>query len=369
MTVDPVRMAEIAEQTYLTLVADRFGDDGIKALRRTLETIRELYRYISPENIDGTLVIACPVSGADYQENIVYASRRDKDGSERRYANLAHLAHAYDQDARAAITLVEITDGRLFRLHRNVSAPDYHALSIRSVIYVWSDQCEQFFAGGKSRNVINPTRGVHASVYATPAFRKLEEALDDYRLRFVRRCACPILAEVWETGARLTFVNKPEGKMRKSIAHFLRVALREGVTVAEEQNVDDRHPVDVRLTWHFATRVALIEIKWMGDSRTPSGGLTTYRDARAQKGAQQLAEYLDSQAAQTPGHERTGYLVVIDGRRRHLNSRTISLSLTDAMYYENREIVYQRPHHEMRADFAAPLRMFIEPATAQCMQN
>ena len=369
MTVDPERMAEIAHETYVGAVHERFGDSGPTSLRRMLATIRKFYENVPPERLDGTLVVVCPVSEAAADHGSVPGAGTGSPVAETVVTKLERLAPVLEPRDRPTVKVLEIMDGGRFRLLPDVAVPDYRALSKHSIVYVMDGSGERFHIAGDVREIVNPTRGVHASVYAIPTFRALEDALQDYRFRFVRYSACPILAEVWESDARLIFKNQPEATMRQSMAQFLRVTLSGGATVAEEQNVDESHPVDIRVTWQLGWRVALLEIKWMGDSRTRTGRLLKYRDSRANAGAQQLAEYLEAQAVQTPMHYRTGYLVVLDGRRRGLRPDTEALTLSNARYYAAKSVVYEPRFPALRTDFAMPVRMFMEPNQAKCIPS
>ena len=366
MTLDRVRMAEIAERLYVATVFERFGPDGVKGLRTTLVTIRRLYEHVAPEKIPGSLVVVCPLTERPPRAGRTYRRGGMGDPGEYVFRDMMCLASAYDAEARAGVTVVEIVGSGSFHFYRNVEAPDYESLSQEAIVYVWSEQGETFFIGGEKRHVVNPSPSIHASVFALPTFRQLEDALEGYRVAVVRQCGCSTLAEAWESSARFIFTNRPEALMRDSVAAFLRAALRGGATVAEEQNVDSSHPIDVRVNWDFAKRVGLIEIKWMGQSRTRTQNLLNYRDARAREGAQQLAEYLDWAATQSPRHDLTGYLVVIDGRRRGVMADSEVLSLGDAMFYANKDVVYRPRLHELRDDFAKPIRMFIEPRRSAC---
>ena len=369
MTVDPVRMAEIAEETYVGAAQTQFGDSGPRSLRRTLSTIRGLYAHVPPEKVEGTLVVICPVSNNASVGGIVKEDRKRTGATGTVVTRLEQLVVEFERRDQSTVKVLEILHGGRYRLRFDVSLPDFRTLSEHSIVYVFKESQETFYIAGDAQHVVNPTRGVHASVYAIPTFRALEDALQDYHLHFVRRCGCRILATVWMSDARLVFKNKPESTMRRSLAQFLRVTLRGDAIVGEEKNVDESHPVDIRVTWQLAPRVALLEIKWLGDSVTRTGELLRYRDARAKEGAQQLVDYLEAEAVETPTQYRTGYLVVYDGRRRGVRLDTVALTLEDAQYYANRPVVYDPVHHEQRSDFAVPYRMFFEPNAAKCLPS
>ena len=362
-------MARIAEDLYVGAVQKHFGDSGPQSLRTTLVTIRKLYEHVPPEKVEGTLVVVCPIGDDATGTSIVDEGTTGNGVTQTVVTKVEHLVVELEPQGQPTVNVLEILRGGRLRLFSNVAAPDYRALSEHSIVYVFEDSQETFYIAGDVREVVNPTRGVHPSVYAIPTFRALEDALQDYYLKFVRYCGCRILANVWMSGARLVFKNRPERTMRRSLAQFLQVALRGGAIVREEQNVDESHPVDIRVTWQLATRIALLEIKWLGDSLTRNGGLLPYRDARANEGAQQLVDYLEAEVVQTPTQYRTGYLVVYDGRRRGVQPDTEALTLEAARYYADRSVVYDPPHHELRSDFAIPFRMFMEPNTAKCIPS
>ncbi len=125
--------------------------------------------------------------------------------------------------------------------------------------------------------------------------------------------------------------------------------------------MDESHPVDIKVTWTLTNRLAIIEIKWLGKSRSKSGKLVKYADARANEGARQLADYLDWNRTQTLDRQTKGYLVVIDARRRGLTEKSTFVNHKNGMHYYDIEIVFKPAFHEKRTDFEKPIRMFAEP--------
>lgn len=117
--------------------------------------------------------------------------------------------------------------------------------------------------------------------------------------------------------------------MQQSLYQYLHTTLRSHHTVSREKNVDDSHPVDIEVIWPTGTTIALIEIKWLGVS-----GSTKYTDSRANKGANQLIEYLDASQRKEPKQCFQGYLVVYDGRRHK--------SKND--HYKSKEICYKQEY-------------------------
>lgn len=165
---------------------------------------------------------------------------------------------------------------------------------------------------------------VGTSIFAQPTYKELDEAMDYYNTRYVRDSSCAVLSQIWTDEAKREFVQKPEHFMRDSLWQCLQNILRNH-TVKREQIVDATHPVDIKVTWPAINNVALIEVKWLGDS-----GQTQYRDARANEGAKQLIDYLASSVQEEPDKHFVGYLTVFDGRRGKTSNQ-----------YERQEINYR----------------------------
>ena len=201
----------------------------------------------------------------------------------------------------------------------------------------------------------------YSSIFAIPTFDDLKLALFGYRDKHVRRTSCRILEQVWRGQKRIIFRAGPEPTMRNSLTQFLKACLRGNVEVRPEQNVDESHPVDIKVTWFMSNRLALIEIKWLGASTKTARTLVRYSDSRARSGAKQLADYLDENAIQAPRQQTRGYLVIFDGRRAKIKPSTRRVNHADGFKYEHSEIVFSPKHHEKRSDFEPPIRMFMEP--------
>jgi hypothetical protein len=226
---------------------------------------------------------------------------------------------------------------------------DLTELARVAVIYRF-DGADQFFLDGKLEPVFNPWQV--PSVFGTPTYWDLNEALSKYATDMALQSSCLILRECWENDQRLVFGNKPEDLMRRSLYQFLRSRLRgRRVDVRQEHNTDESHPVDIKVSWSLTARLAIIEIKWIGDSRTSNNNILRYRDSRAREGAKQLADYLNKEAQSAPNYLRRGYLIVYDGRRGE----------PDRRHYANVEITYEPRYHEERPDFERPRRFYLEP--------
>jgi hypothetical protein len=206
------------------------------------------------------------------------------------------------------------------------------------------------------------------SQFSVPTFSNLREALQRYARENVRESTCYVFRKIWKDENRLFLITLPESLMRDSLMQFLNNRMGGDHDVWPEQKVNERHPVDIRVQPRFQTnRLMLIEIKWMGDCANSEGRVTWQpRDARAQEGATQLAEYLDEQRRTAPSHVIQGYYVIIDARRRNLPENAVNpgtITQADGLYYEGRDVAFDPAPHLTRnpADFDPPYRMFARP--------
>lgn len=151
--------------------------------------------------------------------------------------------------------------------------------------------------------------------------------------------------------------------MQVSLKEYLSSSLR-GVDVVREYNLGASKPVDVRVYWKEANRAALIELKWLGQSKRANGDLSTaYANGRGNDGLVQLKEYMDMANQDTPTCITKGYLVIIDGRRRGVATNPVTISVDDGMYYSDKEIEFDsdKKYYESMTGFEKPIRMFTTP--------
>lgn len=344
--VDLEAMRTIAVTMYAPRIEQQYGDRGTQALGVLLTGIHEVHRRVAYEALTGGLTIFVPLDDADVP--LGPATSAD--------LPLNELVPR----VRGSATVQVLAGGRV-RLWPE--AVDPLSLADRAIVYSFTD-ADYFVLGGDLQRVPNPTG--FPSAFGVPTFVDLDDALSFYGVNLARYSTCHILSECWFDDARCFLRNKPEETMRRSLAQHLRSTLRghELVELREEQNVDETHPVDIKVTWSLTNRLALIEVKWMGDSVNDAGDApgTGYRDARALAGAQQLSDYLDANVQRAPQHVTRGYLVVFDARRRSLTEVTTRPAPADARYYADKEVAFDPAFHLQRQDFAYPIRYFLEPA-------
>lgn len=342
--INPGKMQQLAEANVELMIVKAFKRHGMETLRRLYAALRELYSYIEAEFISTQLVFVAPLD--------LHTPHFGKI-----YDEIQLLARDIDSQIRTnPITIMLGSNGNT---SWKIGIDDLASLSTNSIVYNYKNEQEVVFAKGNYKSLINPSN-ILVSIFALPSFKVLEKALDRYSRTIVRHSAGFGFSSVWNDPNRIHFCNKPESKMRDSIYDYLYFTFRDA-QIRKEAVVDSSHPVDIMLTWISTTRIALIEIKWVGDAITPTGKTTSYRDARGRSGAKQLEDYLDKNAQQTPMHTSRGYLVVVDGRRKGITNTSTFVSYTDGMHYENLAIDYDTPTSTRRVDFATPIRMFAEP--------
>jgi hypothetical protein len=345
--LDQSILKEIASELFVPQIYEAYGPQGTSELTAIMDFLPQLFERISLELLRGRIVVfrALPTSGIIPRPTENPVAHR----------TLQQLA----PDVRGG-AVIEVHSSGEYRLWHPPTL-DEVSLSQACIVYQYENYQECFIIRGAPKRIKNPNP-IQPSLFARPTFGSLKEALLHYKQR-IRTCSCTIFSDSWLDPNRLFFKTYAEKIMRLSLHQHLQTSMRDA-EVRPEQIVDETHPADLKVTWHFTTRLALIEIKWLGKSRDGDHITAEYYDARAKEGAKQLAEYLDSNRSQTPYHQTRGYLVVVDGRRRGLNERSTTVNRRDGFFYEVKEIEFDPQYHVVREDFEEPLRMFVEPICA-----
>lgn len=341
------KMREIAAASFTDQVAMHYGDPGSASLTRLLEALHEIHRWLAYEVLTD-LVVFVPIAEALAHD-----------------PGPGHVDIPANQLAQYILTegaVMPLPDGA-YRVW--ATAMDPVPLAAECVVYRFAGE-DFFIIDGEAKPVPNPTGW--PSIFGLPTFVDLDLALEHYSGSLSKYSTCKILLDCWYSEHRVLLANKPERFMRRSLAQHLKSTLRdhEAIEVREEQIVDESHPVDIKVSWSLPHRIALIEVKWLGDSvnEQETGISATYRDARAKEGAKQLVDYLDANKPHAPTHVTLGYLVVFDGRRRGATSMDADAnrSVADATHYRAKEITYDPEWHLTRHDFVKPSRFFLEPS-------
>jgi hypothetical protein len=342
---------DVVRDTHVPMAEKVFGEEGLNAIFKVMETVQALYRHVDPERIRGQVLVFRAVDQAD--AGTVQANDRP--------ADFAALANQNIHDLFLEVGI----DGNPYA--RELGTTTKEELAAKAVVYHYQASREEFLAGVERRPV-PPYDQSARSQFSVPTFSNLRQALERYAVENVRESTCYVFRRVWKDENRLFLIIKPESLMRDSLTQFLNNRIGGDHDVWPEQKVNESDPVDIRVQPRFQTnRLMLIEIKWMGDCADDTGHVTWQpRDARAQQGANQLADYLDKQRRTAPSHVIQGYYVIIDARRKGLpkDAKTAgTITRENGLYYENRELQFDPAPHLTRvpADFDRPYRMFARP--------
>lgn len=350
MIVDPKHrqfFKKVAEELYVPMILNDYGTDKQHLLLELTNGISEIYKNLKYSSFDSVTILV----RVDSQFATTLISSDSL--TVRSYESLSQL-----KGKKIVIELLPNMDLR-YLLDQVI---DINSIRDRAIVYQYNGKTkkETFFGKKISRELIPIPDG--DSWFAVQTYKDLEVALEDYGLKVARLSECVYLEGAWYDENRIFFKQKPERQLRDSLTQFLKARLR-NIEGRPEQIVDKSHPVDIKITWGLANHLALIEIKWLGKSISRRGDRFTSSPNRkaANKGAKQLADYLDANRKQAPGKTTIGYLVVYDARRAKCNLNTKKLSSENGLKYDNKEIDYSPEYHKVRDDFAKPVRFFLEP--------
>lgn len=230
--------------------------------------------------------------------------------------------------------------------NKTISAPE----TIHNVlIYFYNLHKEYFYANGEKIDITISQKGSRFAVQ----FEDLLAHLKDYERRQIFYSSCPQFKQSWQDTNRLFFngggrgTNIPEKFMQESVYDFLTIALGRGIVIdtVREYNISGDFdskpkPVDIKITWREANRVAIIEIKFLGAVKPSSGGkMYIHDDKRANEGIFQLKGYHDKILEDAPTTILKSHLLVIDGRRKNLKSTQSTIDYADGMYFKSVDIL------------------------------
>lgn len=338
----------VCGELYAPMIEAVFGKPGVDALFQIMDTAQLLYRHIELERVIGQVVIYRIVNAAGTAPSAIPTGPA---------ANFAGFANVVITD----LVLELASDGRAYV--RDIADETLETLAKSAVVYHYRSGEEVFRAGTEHKPVVRLDSSAR-SQFSVPTFSSLRDALQNYAHENVRESTCYVFKQVWHDPNRLFFKTPtPEATIRNSLTQFLRNRLGADHDVWPEQNVNERNPVDIQVKPRFANnRVMLIEIKWLGFSVADNGHITArHSDSRAQKGADQLAEYLDQKLQFAPTDVIQAYYVIIDGRRQGLREGDTTVTRSAGLYYEDKELSFNPAPHETRTDFDPPYRMFARP--------
>ena len=344
--IDFGKLKDLAGRLSVPVATATFPDAGEPAIKAVLAACREIFTQLDPSQLQESVVVFAQAA-TDAKLHLPPGAPVNHPIGLTRYA-----ASGFFLQIDPSSKIMQISPG-LPPLEINI-------LRRSGVVFIHENGNERFLISDREITLPRLFPG-EQSFFATPHYQELNDALEYYHSALVRQSSCDILKRNWFDSNRLYLKAKPEDAIQQSLLRFLRFSLRSDAEVMREQKVNDTDPVDIRVTFHFANRVALLEVKWLGKSRRENGDLATeYTQVRALDGAAQLADYLDSLALSSPGSAALGYLIVLDARRRALDPEMETISESDGMFYATQNIQFPT-EYTRRVDIACPLRMFAEP--------
>lgn len=327
---------------------------SVKAIEIIAKSLKDIYRYFEPGFFEGEL--------------FVYKHFNDTIILNEKTSTFIYDKNILLNKTSGKIIIQVLSDGKLYLWENETLDPIIEKADI--LVYNYQGNREYFFA---NKGKIEITAYPKGSRYATQ-YMDLMNALNSYKNMKVLQSSCRTFNEVWHDNNRLFFKsegagkNIPEKYMQESLNDYLHSNLFvRGISteVNREFNVNEEKPkpVDIRVHWKEANRIALIEIKWLGVVKTSKGTSYKHDNPRANNGIVQLKDYHDSALTDMPTSIIKSYLVVIDGRRNNLKEDMVEISYKDGMHYKDveLEIDEDKRYFESMPYFEKPIRMFAAP--------
>jgi hypothetical protein len=337
-------LARLAAADPAAAIEAQYGADGIAALKLLARGLEQIGEQLAFELLDGGITV---IAALEPGSVILPADRSARVRPEQ----LPTLVEG--------TATIQVLDGELLLLREQA---DYLALAEGAVVYRF-DAGDHFVIDGALWALENTTS--FPSRWNVPTFFDLADSLRHYQSAVSPTSRCPHLRSAWhDPPRRWIFKNRPEEVLQDSLEQHLISSLRLGrIEIRREQPIQGKKPPDIKVTWSGTNRLAFVEVKWMGASVHKTEPQISWRpdEAEANKGAKQLAGYLDENAVEAPQHQTMGFLVVFDGRRKDIEYDTTDLTREQAMWFATRDIPFDPDYASLRHDFADPLRCFLVP--------
>lgn len=336
---------QLLSADYAINIYKCYGHDIETNFKFTLEQIPHILKNLNISQYKSIRILKCNYEDIDFSlslDNVI---------------NYTHLINFTKQH----ILIYIVNVNNLF-VYTSDEQYDISDILEKTFIYEYSN-CQDVFLT-KDKPYILPNFAGGESCFTISTFKSLEEALEQYKLTSARNVACSFIKNAIYDENRIFFKKKPEHFLRDSLNFYLNARLRgDNIEIRPEQIIDTTHPVDIKISWGNTNHLALIEIKWLGQSINEDTLelSTNYTAARANDGAKQLVTYLDGNKVQVPNYNTIGYLVIYDLRRRNINKLCKTIKKEDGFFYKDKEIEYTPDYAALRNDFHRPIRFFIEP--------
>ncbi|MFH1130936.1 MAG: hypothetical protein V1754_06345, partial [Pseudomonadota bacterium] len=177
---------EVCMNTHVPMCQEVFGDAGLDAVIKVMETVQALYKHVELERIRGQVIVfkvACPVvQGAPSPVGPA--------------ADFAGLATQVVGDLCFEVA----ADGRPYARILGTTTKEY--LAEKAVVYHYQSFNEEFLAGSQRKPVLRLDPSAR-SQFSVPTFSNLRDALQNYESENVRESTCYIFRQVWHDENRL----------------------------------------------------------------------------------------------------------------------------------------------------------------------
>ncbi len=330
---------------YLTNIYNCYGNDIKSYFKFVLEQLPHILKNLNISQYKSIRILKCNYE--DIDDSLSLDS----------VMNYSHLTSYTKQHI-----LIYIIKANELLVYTSDEQYDISNILKKTFVYEYSN-CQDMFLT-KDRPYVLPCFAGSESCFTISTFKSLEEALMQYKLSSARNATCAFIKNAIYDENRIFFKKKPEHFLRDSLNFYLNARLRgDNIEIRPEQIIDTTHPVDIKVSWGSTNHLALIEIKWLGQSINEEtlDLATNYSAARANAGAKQLADYLEGNKKQVPNYNTIGYLVIYDLRRRNISKFCKAIKREDGFFYKDKEIEYTPNYATLRNDFHQPIRFFIEP--------
>lgn len=154
----------------------------------------------------------------------------------------------------------------------------------------------------------NKTKKISDASLPASEYRKLLNA--HYNGRICR----DIVVNIWQNKAKRLLVASPERIFGRDLAYFLDENIADACVDAECYSAWTNDRTDIRIVRYEDEKIYIIEVKWLGKSKSYGCSITEYKDDRADVGMVQLNDYLRAEPKAI-----CGVLVIYDARKDNID--------------------------------------------------
>ena len=196
MSLNQEAVQRAAAMIFWTDVREIFGEDGVASLKKMLNSIREFFQAIPPDQMSTAFVFVCRIGDSDADEI--------EEGMER-FATALSRDNLFGHRKRmedASSILVDVRSDGHYDLIASAKVPPLETMSHKSIVFINQDGMDRFYFGGRSKAMPALATGA-ASNFAVATVGDLEEALEKYR-RVAAEVTCPILQPCLDRASKRT---------------------------------------------------------------------------------------------------------------------------------------------------------------------